>query len=262
MDKGRIRVACMSVMWGKCNLPTEELSTWLDAVAEAGYAGVSLFDKELLRFMQDSDFPALLRDRDLALASVDFRIEHDLAGLRAVCERMQALGARHLATIGGIATRDADPADIADVLNAIGEAALAYDVRACYHHHTGYAGETLEETERLLALTDPTKFFAFVDTGHATKDFVGHPVERRAVTFLERNWDRMDFLELKDWSEQHDLCIEVGAGLCDHNAVFQVLKERDYSGWITVEQNGPMGDKAPLDCAKASRDFIRGGLGV
>lgn len=252
----------MSLMWGRGNLSTQELPAWLDEVAEAGYQGIALFDEELLRFVQESDFPALLRDRDLAVASVDLTIDPDLGGLHAACEPMQALGARHLVMIGGIATRDADPAEVADVLNAIGEAAMVYGVRACYHNHTDHTGETLEETERLLALTDPTRFFGFLDTGHATKDFVGHPVERRAAVFLERNWDRIDFLEFKDWSEQHELCTEVGGGLCDYGAVFQVLKDRNYSGWITVEQNGPMGDKTPFQCAKASRDFIRRGLGV
>jgi hypothetical protein len=29
-----------------------------------------------------------------------------------------------------------------------------------------------------------------------------------------------------------------------------------------VEQNGPMGDKTPLECARSSREFIRKGLGV
>ena len=108
----------------------------------------------------------------------------------------------------------------------IGETTLVYGVPACYHNHTGNTGETLEETEQLLALTDPAKFFGFLDTGHATKDFVGHSAEKRAAMSPERNWDRIDFLEFKDWSEEHDLCTEVGAGVCDYEAVFRILKEK------------------------------------
>ncbi len=262
MTNDAIKVACMSLMWGGGDFPIQGLPTWLDEVVGAGYEGVALFQRQLLRFAQESDFRGLLEERDLALASVDYTIDRDFDALRGVCELMQSLNARHLVTIGGLATRDADPAEIAAVLNTIGEAALAYDVHACYHNHTGHTGETLEETEQLLALTDPTKFFGFLDTGHATKDFVGHPVGKRAAMFLERNWDRIDFLEFKDWSEEYELCTEVGAGLCDYDAVFRILKERSYSGWITVEQNGPMGSKTPFECAKASRDFIRRGLGA
>ena len=262
MTHSEIKVACMSLMWGGGNLAIEDAPCWLDEVVEAGYDGIALFHKELLRFVQESDFRGLLKDRNLALASVDYRIDRDSDSLRRACELMQSLNARHLVTIGGIATRDADPAEIAAVLNTIGETAVEYDVHAYYHNHTGHTGETLEETEKLLALTDPTKFFGFLDTGHATKDFVGYPVGRRAAIFLERNWDRIDFLEFKDWSEEHDLCTEVGAGQCDYSAVFRILKDRSYSGWITVEQNGPMGRRTPLECAKASRDFIQRGLGV
>ena len=179
-----------------------------------------------------------------------------------IFEIMQILGARHLVTIGGLAKRDADMNEIAELLDQIGEIALTYDVRACYHNHTDHVGETMEETEALVALTDPTKFFGFLDVGHATKDFVGHPVEERAAIFLQRNWDRIDFIEFKDWSEENGLNTAVGAGQCNYGGVFSILKERNYSGWITVEQNGPTGDKTALECAKASREFIRQGLGV
>jgi len=231
MTNDDLKIACMSLMWGHCALATEDVPRWLDEVAEAGYAGVALFDRELGRFMQESEFHELLKDRSLELSSVDYSIDRDFDRLRGTCEFMRSLNARHLVTIGGLATRDADPVEIADILNEIGEIALEYGVHACYHNHTDNTGETLEETEHLPALTDPGKFFGFVDTGHATKDFVGHPVERRAA-------------------------------LCDYDAVFQILKEKGYSGWITVEQNGPMGDKTPVECAKASREFIRKGLSV
>lgn len=262
MSENDVKLACMSLMWGGGNLATEDVPRWLDDVVEAGYEGVALFHGELMQVMQESDFPGLLKDRDLALTSVDYPVDRDVDCLRAVCERMQSLDARHLVTIGGIATRDADPAEVADVLNAIGAISLEYGIHACYHNHTHHTGETLEETERLLALTDPATFFGFVDTGHATKDFVGHPVEKRAAVFLERNWSRIDFMEFKDWSEEHNLCTEIGAGRCDYDAVFQILKDKNYSGWITVEQNGPMGNRTPLDGARASLDAIRRGLGL
>ncbi|MEM7132228.1 MAG: sugar phosphate isomerase/epimerase family protein [Chloroflexota bacterium] len=255
-----IKLACMSLMWGPID-SREKATGWLDDVVAAGYDGVAMFDSVLLELADEMDIERQLKDRNLQLASVNISIQRDFERLRATCEMMQKLGGHHLVTVGGLATSTADRNEIAELLNQIGEIALTYDVRACYHNHTDHIGETLEETEALMALTDPTKFFGFLDVGHATKDFSGHPVADRAAIFLQRNWTTIDFIEFKDWSEEHNLNTEVGAGECNYAGVFRILKEKNYSGWITVEQNGPTGDKTARACAKASREFIRQGLG-
>lgn len=260
-DNNKIKLACMSLMWGPMD-SAEKMTEWVDDVVAAGYEGVATFDRFLIQLTSETDFVDQIKDRGLSLASVDFKIQRDFDMLKRVCEIMQTLGARHLVTIGGLATRGADMDEIAELLDQIGEIALTYDVRACYHNHTDHVGETLEETEALISRTDPSKFFGFLDVGHATKDFVGHPVEKRAAIFLERNWDSIDFIEFKDWSEEHNLNTEVGAGNCDYNSVFHILKEKDYSGWITIEQNGPTGTKRALECAQISREFIQQGLGL
>ncbi|NQZ70507.1 MAG: sugar phosphate isomerase/epimerase [Lentisphaeria bacterium] len=255
-----IKLACMSLMWGMCNLANDQVPQWIDDIKAADYDGVALFDGELRRMTDEIDFKSLLNDHGLSLASVDYFIDNDNEHLHQVCEIMQSYKSRHLVTIGGLATPEADPQEIADILNVMGEIALTYDIHACYHNHTNDLGETCEQTENLLSLTDPNKFFGFVDTGHATKDFIEFPVAERATRFLQRNWERIDFIEFKDWSEQYDLCTELGAGTCDYVSVFALLKEKKYSGWITVEQNGVMGDKTAAESAKASADFIRKGL--
>lgn len=259
--KQNIKLACMSLMWGAVDT-VYKATAWLDDTAAAGYEGVATFDRFLLQLTDEMDFERTISDRGLQLASVDIQIQRDFDRLKQVCEIMQKFGARHLVTIGGLAQRGADMNEIAELLDQMGEIALTYGVRACYHNHTDHTGETLEETEALVGLTDPTKFFGFLDVGHATKDFLGHPVEERAAIFLQRNWERIDFIEFKDWTEEHNLNTEVGAGECNYDGVFSILKEKNYTGWITVEQNGPTGDKTALECAKASRDFIRQGLGV
>lgn len=251
----------MSLMWGS-NLSNDEMPGWISDVRAAGYDGVATFEKVLIRLIEETDFVIRLDDAGLSLASVDLIIDNDLDRVKCVCEVMQNLGAKHLVAIGGLAKRGADKDEIAAVLNRMGEIALSYDVRACFHNHSDCTGETLEETEMLISKTDPSKFFGFLDVGHATQDFVGHPVAQRASIFLERNWERIDFLEFKDWSEEYKLNTEVGTGACDYESVFKVLKEKQYSGWVTVEQNGPMGNKTPFECAQASRDYIRKGWGV
>lgn len=249
----------MSLMWSY-GLPDEDMPGWVDDVAAAGYEGVATFSKVLLRLVAETDFRSRLAGHGLSLASVDTRVTDDLDEIRCACEVMSDMDAAHLVAIGGLAQRGVELGRVAEWLERMGEVSLEFGVRTCYHNHTKHAAETMEEVEVLLGATDSGKVAGFLDVGHATKDFVGHPAAKRAAVFLERNWERIGFLEFKDWSQEHDLCTEVGAGRCDYGAVFRILKDRGYSGWITVEQNGPSGDRSPLECAAASREFIRRGL--
>ncbi len=259
--KADINFACMSLMWGT-DLSDFEMQAWISDVKMAGYHGVATFESDLIRFIDKTDFILRLSDNGLSLASVDLVIDRDYDKVKRLCETMQNLGAKHLVMIGGLAKIGADMDEIAAILNHHGEIALTYNVHACFHNHSGTIGKTLEETEMLVGKTDPNLFFGFLDVGHATQDFSGHPLAHRASIFLKRNWERIDFIEFKDWSEEYKLNTEVGSGVCDYESVFQVLKDRQYSGWITVEQNGPMGNKTPLESAIASRDFIRNGFGT
>jgi len=238
------------------------MPNWIEDVANAGYAGLATFESELIRFTDETDFISRIKDKGLALASVDWIIGEDMDSLRRLCDRMRQLECKNLVCLAGLSIRDSGLTihQLAERLNSAGEVTNEFEIRTCYHHHTNQLGETMEETEQLLHLTDPTLIDGFVDTGHATKDFKDHPVEQRARIFIERNWDRINFIEFKDWSEDTKLCTEVGTGLCDFKSVFNIIKEREYEGWITVEQNGTIDKKLPVESAKASFEFIRKGL--
>ena len=51
---------------------------------------------------------------------------------------------------------------------------------------------------------------------------------------------------------------ELGKGNVDFLGIVAELKERDYSGWIVVEQDVLPGMGAPLESAKKSRAHLRG----
>ena len=80
------------------------------------------------------------------------------------------------------------------------------------------------------------------------------------MLFLNEHWPRIEFLEFKDWSDEYDLFTEVGAGRCNWDAVFALIKEKNYQGWVAVEQNGPMGERGQRKSAAASARFIHEGL--
>lgn len=264
-----VQFAAMSLGWS--NPHGEQLAPWLAEVKSAGYAGVAGFafagmvETFYGQFGDPAAFKSMLDEHGLALASVDVGVAADFDFYRQVCNFMAAVGGRHLVCLGGTGRADGDFATVGALLNRIGEIAHEYGLSAAYHNHTGAIGETFTDMDRLLAETDPDRFSVMVDVGHATKDFVELPVRERAVAFLEKYWGRIDFIEFKDWHPDTDLNTPLGEGECDWPTLFNLLRTKNYAGWITVEQNGSEGtshERTPLECARTSRDFIKKGLGI
>jgi sugar phosphate isomerase/epimerase len=260
-----ISVAAMTLTWN--NPPYEQFSAWLGEVKAAGYDGISGFANSpaFQAFMErPRELAAQLDAFGLGFASLDVFSQGDLDYYRRVAEFLAELGCTNMAYIdakGG----PKEYAKLGERLSEIGEISLAYSVRTLYHNHTRGVGETFAELEKVHAHADPDKVFVMLDLGHATKDFVDLPVRDRAIHFLRKHWERIKFMEFKDWNEQTDLNTPIGEGHCDYDAVFELIRARGYSGWITVEQNGNEGlslDREPAECARLSREYIRSGLGV
>jgi sugar phosphate isomerase/epimerase len=253
----------MSLIWGF--LKPEDLSGWLRETAAAGYDGVTGFEADFARFEDDPrELADMLKACNLSLAAVDWRMKDDEREYRRHFELMRTLDCRLFVCID--APEDTkDYARYGRLLNRVGKAGAEYGISVHYHNHTAAVGETMTDMERLLAETDPALVKVMLDLGHATKDFVELPPAERAITFLERYWDRVHYMEFKDWNLRTDLNTPLGEGLADYARVFQLMKERGWSGWITVEQNGndgPSLGRTPSQCAQASRAFIRKGLGI
>lgn len=257
----KIKLACMSVMWGDS---TKELSnpkvfeSWLSDVKAAGYEGCATFDWNLERFYENhKELKSIMDKYELSLASADYFISVDFDSIRKLCDLMNDMACENLILLGGIGKKDIDFQGLAHLLNTIGEISLSFGVRTMYHHHTGFTGETLNEAEKLLNMTDNKKVFAMCDVGHATKDFIELPPAERAATYMKQNWERIRFIEFKDWCPETDLGTEVGQGLADYNSVASIIREKDYKGWITVEQNVSTQGKTPFESARASLEFIK-----
>jgi inosose dehydratase len=130
-----------------------------------------------------------------------------------------------------------------------------------FHPHAGTFVETPEEVERLAARTDPGLVPLCLDVGHYLVGG-GDPVGA-----LRAYGERVTHLHLKDVSpdvleRMHDgtvpgfdaairarLFTELGAGALDLDGVLAVLEERDYRGWLMVEQDscwGPPSESAAI----------------
>jgi sugar phosphate isomerase/epimerase len=258
-----LKISVMSLIWGF--LKPGDFDHWLAEAAEAGYDGVTGFAEEFEPFMErPADFAERLRRHGLALAALDWRMNDDEKAYRRYFTFLNALGSKLFVCIdpsGG----DKDYRKYGGMLNRIGGVASEYGIKIHYHNHTAAVGETYTDMRRLIAEIDPERVSLMLDLGHATKDFAEFPHAERAARFLEDYWDRIDYLEFKDWNERTDLNTPLGEGYTDYDRVFRLMNRKGYSGWITVEQNGndgPSLGRSPLESAKISREFIRRRLGV
>jgi len=264
-----IKLAAMSTHW--MNDPLwggvggDKFIPWLKEVKEAGYDGVTGLSGDFEPYFDTpGELKKILGKFGFGLASVlIYGIDLNYDYYRQVCAFMSEMDCRTLMIIGGAGKQDGDLKNLACVLNRIGEIAKTYGVSLVYHNHSGNSGETFGDMEKLLAATDPAKVDVMVDTGHATCDFRDLPdVPSRAVTFLKKYWDRVKFVEFKDFNETTGLATPVGEGDCDFFAVADLLREKNYTGWITVEQNGPSLGRTSFECIKKSYEYIRKDLGI
>lgn len=253
----RIKIAAQSITW---NIPRgQDFEPWLDDVAAAGYDGIAVFTMQVEDFLDDpARLHRMLQVRDLELAAVTGFVSDSNEWAVDVMRFMQGFGARHLACT------DFDPEltveRAVEILDERSRASEPFGVNVYYHNHTSGVGETMTALERLMERLDPQFAHLMLDVGHATKDFSELPPALRAVDFLDRHWDDVEYLELKDWNEETDLNTPLGEGYADYGRILDLVRERGYSGeWLTVEQNGNLGPskgRSPLESAKVSREFL------
>jgi inosose dehydratase len=166
------------------------------------------------------------------------------------------------------AMSDAELRQFADTLNRVGEITLAEGVRSCFHNHVGTVIETREETDALLALTDPALVFLGPDTGHLA--WAGAD----PVAFCRDYAPRILTMHLKDidaavagrgraeeWdygvAQRHGIWTELGRGAIDFPAILEILGRAGFAGWLIVETDVTRLATA-LESAQVSREYLRG----
>jgi inosose dehydratase len=156
----------------------------------------------------------------------------------------------------------------AETLSRVGAATLREGVRTCFHNHVGSFIETRAEIDRLLALVDRDVVFQGPDIGHLA--WAGDDV----LQFCRDYASSIKSLHIKDidprvlaegvaagWDyrtfSDHGIFIEIGEGLVDFPALFTILREAEYSGWIIVETDVTQKSSA-RQSAEISRKSLRG----
>ncbi|MBA3945623.1 MAG: TIM barrel protein [Herpetosiphonaceae bacterium] len=148
----------------------------------------------------------------------------------------------------------------------------ATGLRTVFHHHCAGCIETPDEIARFLERTDPALVGLVFDTGHYLYG-TGRNDGTAVLDGLRRFGDRIWYMHFKDcapqvaeqarsegWNYftavQNGLFCELGQGAVDFPAVVGWLRERDYHGWITVEQDVLPGMGAPRASAERNRAYL------
>ena len=162
---------------------------------------------------------------------------------------------------------------VAQGLNMIGEIALENDMINAYHYHMGTMVQNLEETDRLMELTDPGLVHLLLDTGHA------HYAGDDPLSIVKKYGPRIRNVHLKDIRQEildmvHSgkmsfldsvkagVFTVPGDGCIDFSPIFKALAEKGYQGWFVVEAEQDPDKANPLEYAKMARNFIRENAGI
>lgn len=144
-------------------------------------------------------------------------------------------------------------------------------LRTVFHHHCAGYVETPAEIDRLMAETDPKVLGLVFDTGHYAYGAGGCA---GMIDLLNRHAERIWYIHFKDCSEpliaeaksrqwdyftavQNGIFCELGRGCVDFPMVLNWLQERNYRGFITVEQDVLPGMGAPRESALKNREYLR-----
>lgn len=276
-----IHIGCGQITWGR-EMPQERV---LAEIAQAGYAGAPAHPgtdphataAQFARFglapaptylgaplWEPAALPAIL-DQAAALA----RGTRELGCTELYVAPNLTPERRRVA--GHVQAADMLPEEgfrqCAATLNRIGETTLAHGVRACFHNHVGSCIETREEIDRLFALVDRDLVFQGPDLGHLAwaggdvvqfcRDYAGSiktlhikdidpQVRARGVV---AGWDYATFAAA-------GIFIELGEGMVDLKAAFDVLAGVDFAGWAIVETDVTR-KASPFASATISRAHLR-----
>ena len=288
-------VACMQITWDRDNTPETQI---LAEIAQAGYEGavagpaahrsaeetIAVFERFGLKpapgymgaeFWDPGQAESIV---DRAAAMAEFMNQVGCTELYVAASGMNYI------TVGGKTRRDVaghvGPADsmskeqyrqFADVLNRVGEATLREGVKSCFHNHVGTVIETREEIDRLFSLVDRDVVFLGPDTGHlawggadVVEFFHDYAASIKTVHLKDINPDILREGREKEWPYNtftaNGIFAELGEGFIDFPAVFEILEQAGFSGWLIAETDVTMKPTA-LDSVTISRNYLKS-LGI
>lgn len=212
------------------------------------------FEEESADFIANLDFLAAVGANRINVSEQSYSIQGKMD------TPVLTGGNKHIMT-------DAEWDMFCDGLNKLGKIAVDRGFKLCFHHHMGTVVQTAEETDRMMANTDPRYVFLCYDTGHFTF------ADESPLTMLEKYVDRVGHVHLKDmrlpvvkqareenWSflqaVRSGAFTVPGDGDVDFDPVFKLLADAGYKGWLLVEAEQDPAKADPLEYAIKARKYI------
>jgi sugar phosphate isomerase/epimerase len=137
---------------------------------------------------------------------------------------------------------------LADTLNEVGRRTIAFGVRLAPHPHIWGPVEREHEIRTVLSLTDPKYVWLTADTAHLTLGGAD------PVKIITDYFPRLAEVHLKDTSPKYrgnastptqaehraaSLYHNLGAGGVDFPAIFKILRDRNFKGWVIYDLDPP-----------------------
>jgi sugar phosphate isomerase/epimerase len=261
----RFSIGCQTYTWEMLGAawqgPPEAI---LDALAQAGYAGVEFSNNMIGAFLdQPEQFEAALERRGLHCAGFAYarqgfsdpqQFETDLAGAKAALSFAAHFSAP--LCLGGPSSpsRQAYDEKLFQALRFYAEVARrARDlgVRLAVHphsHHTSLV-VTAAEYARLLEAVEPLGLFFNPDTGHILRG------GQDLMSCLRRYQDRIIHVHVKDVDEK-GAWAPLGQGVTPLRSLFDWLEEVGYAGWVVIEEESEGARQDPAEAVAANRRYL------
>jgi inosose dehydratase len=172
-------------------------------------------------------------------------------------------------------TSESDIQAIAGTLNELGRRTAEYGIKLAPHPHIWGPIERPEEVVRLLELTDPEYVSLVIDTAQINLGG-GDPNQ-----IIADHYDRVVAIHWKDTEPQyrgytgptptraqHEQTIlykDLGTGGCDLAGNWQLLLDRGYQGWITLDLDPPRaneGEGTVEEKLRINHNFVVNTLGA
>ncbi len=272
----KYRIGHTALTWDVFAHP-ENIADAVKDCAELGYAGTEtggrLYDWWLKE--RPGQLQKLLKEHGVKMAclfqSGNWTEAAEREGLvadgRRWAEELKEIGGEVLMIVPG--NKRPEPAYtreefqiMADTMNEVGRQAKAVGLKCAMHPHWGTVAETREEIELLLSLLDPSIVGFAPDSGQIAKGGAD------PVPLFEKYKDRIQHVHLKDlspeWEEMKRAGVplrspagyaEVGQGLVNFPAIFDIVKSIDFDGWLMAEldETKTTGHQS----AAISREYLR-----
>ncbi len=137
---------------------------------------------------------------------------------------------------------------LAHTLNEIGRQTIAVGVRLAPHPHIWGPMEREHDMRRVMELTDPKYVYLTADTAHLTlgggdaAQIISDYFPRIAEVHLKDTYARYRGNTKTPTPAEHakaSLYHNLGAGGVDFPAIFKLLRERKFKGWVVYDLDAP-----------------------